>query len=166
MQRKNYLINKSFQLRYLGYVLSLLATLFLVYVMVMATLIGRMREANEKLLELGTFNERLLGSAEMRQEPTEEISGKFKELRLLVQRNTETIQAINLFSALFMLFLAFAVVMVGLVVTHRIAGPLHVLRLMLEKLRDGEELPARSLRHHDEFQDLFELVRQLARKKH
>jgi signal transduction histidine kinase len=52
----------------------------------------------------------------------------------------------------------------GLVLTHRIAGPMYRLRTELSKMLQGKEISKIQFRKDDEFQDLSQLINQLVER--
>jgi nitrogen fixation/metabolism regulation signal transduction histidine kinase len=58
-------------------------------------------------------------------------------------------------SLLFIIFEVFAIGVLGLIITHRVCGPVIVIQRHLMSMLDGKYPPARPLRHGDEFQAAF-----------
>ncbi len=63
---------------------------------------------------------------------------------------------IGTFALLFSVVAVTAMIAWGIVVTHRISGPIYVMQGYFEKLSKGEFPRRRSLRKRDEFKELFE----------
>ncbi|HEX4352796.1 MAG TPA: HAMP domain-containing protein [Polyangiales bacterium] len=59
------------------------------------------------------------------------------------------------------LFLALALAITGILVTHRLVGPAFRLKALLREVRDGHLRVEGRLRKHDELQDLFEAFQQM-----
>ena len=59
------------------------------------------------------------------------------------------------------LFLALALGMTGIVVTHRLVGPAYRLKMLLREVRDGRLVVRGRLRKGDELQDIFEAFQEM-----
>lgn len=84
---------------------------------------------------------------------------------LLLERNPELLLQVQAADRLFLGLLSFGIVVVGLVllavgllVTHRMSGPLFIARRYLLRLGKGNYPEIRELRKGDEFQDFFETL--------
>lgn len=64
--------------------------------------------------------------------------------------------------AAFWLALVALLFVVGIVATHRIVGPIHVVDRYVRRIRDGEPVEPRPLRRGDEFQTLYRHVNEMA----
>ncbi|MFH1130121.1 MAG: hypothetical protein V1754_02220, partial [Pseudomonadota bacterium] len=53
----------------------------------------------------------------------------------------------------------------GIFLTHRVAGPLYVMKRQLEKLNEGGRIDLRPIRKGDEFQDLYQLFCRVLEKR-
>ncbi len=62
----------------------------------------------------------------------------------------------------FSVALVLTLFLVGILATHRIVGPIHVVERMIEQVMAGQPITKRKLRRGDEFVDLFNQVNQLA----
>lgn len=74
---------------------------------------------------------------------------------LLQQQVMRGDQIFLLYIVVLVVVMALALAFWGLVVTHRVSGPLHVIARHLNTLADGRYPDLRPLRKHDELQDFF-----------
>jgi hypothetical protein len=58
----------------------------------------------------------------------------------------------------FVLLLTLALFSWGIIVSHRVAGPMHVIRATLERYNAEGVIPPRQLRRRDEFKEVFDLL--------
>ena len=83
------------------------------------------------------------------------------EQRLEVQREQKRIGWLVFLSVL---VFSLGVLALGIVLTHRIAGPVFRVRRLLDDMKEGRrEVPSHGLREGDELRDLFEAASDLAR---
>jgi len=83
------------------------------------------------------------------------------EQRLEVQREQKRIGWLVFLSVL---VFSLGVLALGIVLTHRIAGPVFRVRRLLDDLRDGRrQVPSHGLRDGDELRDLFDSAAELVR---
>jgi hypothetical protein len=83
------------------------------------------------------------------------------EQRLEVHREQKRIGWLVFFSVL---LFSLGVLALGIVLTHRIAGPVFRVRRLLDDLRDGRrQVPSHGLRDGDELRDLFDSAAELVR---
>jgi methyl-accepting chemotaxis protein len=74
------------------------------------------------------------------------------ESQATLQGTETTVLVLTVFMALVM---SLVLSLVGLLVTHRVAGPMRVLRAQLRRLAEGGFPRWRPLRSHDELRDIF-----------
>ncbi|MBN1962478.1 MAG: hypothetical protein JW841_16205 [Deltaproteobacteria bacterium] len=74
---------------------------------------------------------------------------------LLQQQVMRGDQIFLLYIVVLVIVMTVALAFWGLVVTHRVSGPLHVIARYLNQLADGRYPDLRPLRKHDELQDFF-----------
>jgi hypothetical protein len=74
---------------------------------------------------------------------------------LLQQQVMRGDQIFLLYIVVLVIVMTVALAFWGLVVTHRVSGPLHVIARHLNQLADGHYPDLRPLRKHDELQDFF-----------
>ena len=83
----------------------------------------------------------------------------------------DTIKQWSRTRALLFVFLAIAVILAGLislVLSHRIAGPIFRLKLLVDELAEGKDVPPIKFRNSDEFKELaesFEKLRNILKAK-
>jgi len=128
----NYLLDRSFQLKYVGMILGLS---LLISIALGVFLVDQMRE-NSRMLQLDA-----------------ELDPVFQEQ--LAQADAHQVAVLVGALLLFNLILAFGAV----VVTHRMAGPIFVFRRYLGMLAEGRIPQMRALRRGDEFGDVLEQMR-------
>jgi flagellar basal body-associated protein FliL len=58
----------------------------------------------------------------------------------------------------FVLLMGMCLFVWGIFLTHRVAGPIHVIRSLAEKLEKDGHIEPRKLRKHDEFKDVYQAV--------
>ena len=139
---KNYLINPKFQLRYIGW---LFLTGLILILWNFSVFYFYTRENYALLVELSPMTE---------------------EARLQLQRELSQISALLALSSL--AFLAVMVV-VGVAISHRAAGPLFQFKRVFSEIRDGKRQARIKLRTGDDFQEIArafnEMMDEIAPKK-
>lgn len=128
----NLLLNRRFQLKYTGMIVGL----SMVISLGLGTFLARQIHENTRMLQLESELDPLM----------EQVAA----------RDLEVIGAMVASLVAFNLLLAIG----GLVVTHRLAGPIFVFRRHLEALRDGRLPVMRALRRGDEFSELLQTLEQ------
>ncbi|MBD3296183.1 MAG: HAMP domain-containing protein [Candidatus Omnitrophica bacterium] len=75
----------------------------------------------------------------------------------------EVVKNVNMVLLLRLIFLSPLVILVGLILSHRIAGPIYRIREQLKKIRSGDHGHDIKLREKDELKDLADEVNDLSR---
>lgn len=132
----NYLLNRSFQLKYVGMILGLS---ILISFGLGSFLVEQMRE-NSRMLLLDT-----------------EMDPIFQEQ--VAQSDAESVLVLVGALLLFNLILGVG----ALIVTHRLAGPMFVFRRYLRMLGEGKIPEIRALRKGDEFEEVLQELRTTVR---
>ena len=134
---KNYLLNPTIQIRYMYYLLAILAmpmSLFLAYV----------------FLEFQKVKVHLIAGGQATD-----------QFMLMIDRlNVNIVTA----TAIVFIFLSFIMVFGFILISHRFVGPQYVINNYLKALINGEKPFNRDLRKDDEFKDTFDLLKELATK--
>jgi hypothetical protein len=178
--RKRYLVNGSYQIRH-ALKLSLLCTL-----MCGGTtwyLNQTLNEHSDTLEHLTAAEKKLddaagdvllllLNLPETNSEEQTELRRQFSrrsELRQSKQAVNQKLIAHNanvkLALALVVFVLIAFVFIWSIISSHRIAGPLYVLKQQLIAMRDGKPISERSLRKNDEFQDVYTVLMEIYEKQ-
>ena len=178
--RKRYLVNGSYQIRH-ALKLSLLCTLMCGGA---AWYLSQALNDHSGTLEHLTASEKeldeaagdvlllLLNMPETNSEEHAELRRQFSRRSKLRQSKQAANQKLIAHNANVKLTLAMAVFVLiafvfiwSIIGSHRIAGPLYVLKEQLIAMRDGKPISQRSLRKNDEFQDVYAVLMEIAEKQ-
>ena len=163
-KRRKYFVHSSSQLRYIAFSIipALVMTIYCSYYMNMT---------GDAMLRLG--NDRIFASlsaikhtlTRLEKASTKDTEDDVKRLRdILVSFEDSVLLAyqashgkwnrakVIVFSGLFCFLLGTAIL--ALLCSHRIAGPLYRIRMCINKLSEGKDIPPLRLRKHDEFKEL------------
>jgi hypothetical protein len=173
--RRNYLINSRFQLRWALFIAVLgafIATSFASF------LWSSLNDQKGLLAELMRTNENTLGATENVEvlllnmpETTAKDAAEFrvrfeKQLQSLEDSNQiranmiEENARLRPYLVAFVVFLFVSLFLLGIFVTHRIAGPMYVIKTQLATYRATGAITPRSLRRGDEFQEVYDELQQ------
>jgi len=142
--RRTYLVDRHFQLKYTALLVAcggIIMTLF-------GLAVVREVHANSELLEGKRIEESLLGAA-----------GKVPSLADFQDSLSATDHRMTLVILGTALATAIALGLIGLLVTHRIAGPVLVLSRYAQALAEGRFPRMRALRRNDELKAFFQVFR-------
>ena len=164
--RVRYLSDWRFQLRYVVYVLSVLAILSGVFLVAVTHLAGRMSHANEQLLGLGRDQVDLVHTiVEISAEEKAGADRNLQRTEQFVEENRSLLQALQWASWGFIAVVFCTACFLTILITHRIAGPMMVIRRLLRQHRAEGQVERRNLRKGDEFRDVFELLFEVLQRK-
>lgn len=176
IKRKRILVNKYYQLKasfgMAGFFTAAIGMLFVVTFSVLFWNNGSLRQAMTTQADLQKVQEEILRSIEMLsrygyrrtlvfeaqramgdlQRNTEALKESNELLRKIIRINTYLVWIQALLGAAFIC----AVFMVVLHRTHKVAGPMMLLKRYMQQIKDGEIPVIRSLREGDEFKDVFD----------
>ncbi|MFA5518562.1 MAG: hypothetical protein WDA74_04840 [Spirochaetota bacterium] len=165
--RKNYLIDKGFQLRTAFSILGIVAIISL---LIIASISAGVVYNNEKInniyeIEDSIFN--LMQAANIESNTDDEY---LKTMSLLVKRhesNLDTIDQIASYNRYLLIALVFFVLIQWIVlfimlirITHRISGPVYVMSEYFNEIIEGKIPEIRPLREKDELQDFYSLFKE------
>lgn len=142
--RRTYLVDRHFQFKYTALLVAvggIIMTLF-------GLAVVREVRANSELLEGKRIEESLMGAA-----------GKVPSLADFQDSLSSTDHRMTLVILGTALATAVALGLIGLLVTHRIAGPILVLSRYAQALSEGRFPHMRALRRNDELKGFFEVFR-------
>ncbi len=166
--RKNYLIDKGFQLRTTFSILGIVA---IVSLLIIASISAGVVYNNEKIsniyeIEDSIFN--LMQAANIESNINDEY---LKTTSLLVKRheaNLDTINQIRSYNHYLLIALVFFVLIQWIVlfmmlirITHRISGPVYVMSRYFNEIIEGNIPEIRPLREKDELQNFYSLFKEL-----
>ena len=161
--RRRFLIDYRFQLRYLAYILGMVCIVATTFLLVLSGLLDEVKEVNAALQHHSHETRTLVQSSpSLSIELREEALANALSIQTFVQSNQDTLIELELLSWTFIVLFSIVVLVFAVIHPHRIAGPIHVLRDMLQHLCDNRPLPQRLPRENDEFKELFDLVNTLA----
>jgi hypothetical protein len=134
---RNYLLNRDFQLRFSMIIVGISAVLTggLSYFVM-----HKAREAS-RVVEVRAMD------------PTDELG------RQLAEQFASNDRALLMILVIFGVLLCIALLGFGIVLTHKVAGPLFKMGLYLDRIRDGRLTPITALRKGDQLTDFFEHFR-------
>lgn len=142
--RRTYLVDRHFQLKYTVLLVAFGGTIMGLF----GAAVFREVRANSELLEGKRIEESLLGGV-----------GKMPPLGDFQDALAATDHRMMLLILGTALTVAAALGLIGVLVTHRVAGPVYVLSRYAQALADGGFPHMRALRRHDELKGLFEVFR-------
>ncbi len=170
-KRRKYLINARFQLRWTGFIAGVGGIIAALFTVLLWMSLGeqdvlltdavaadqKLRSTTEDVAIL------LLNMPETTAEEAQNLRGRFEnqaksyagsaEIKQnMLERNVRT----RIYLVFFVLLIAASLFVWGIIVTHRIAGPLYVIKAQLHAFRTKNTISPRSLRRHDEFQDVYD----------
>jgi len=170
-KRRHYFIHPSSQLRYIAFsvIPTLVMTLYCGYYMDMTGDVILRLENDRIFAKLSVIQKALPRLEKAATKDTADdvktlknILGSFENSVLLGYHESHRAwdQAkVFVFSGLFCVLLGTAIL--ALLCSHRIAGPLYRLRVCINMLSEGKDLPPIRLRKHDEFKELAESLDKL-----
>jgi len=176
-KRKKYLVRPQTQLRYIAFSVlpALLMSLFCTYTLIRQGE-GVVREANEKpLVHVYSMRQALLAldketpggstAAERSKLHHELDSVKAALEHAYIGTLTKWNQA-KRYIFLVLALVLFFVALVALVYSHRIAGPLYRIKMVIDTLSEGKNTAPIQLRRHDEFTEIAVSLERLRNRLH
>jgi MFS family permease len=131
-KRKNYLINRPFQVRLMGWMIGIALAPVSVFFLGHYYFFWQLKKLGFDI-----------------QLPPDHVYFRFIETQS---------SKLFIFFLLCALIALLAVILLGLLLSHQIAGPIHHLKEHLRKLTEGEKLPELRFRKNDFFMEIPELV--------
>jgi len=132
---KNYLLMPKIQLRYTYYLIALVVAPQAVFLLFMIV----------KMRKLGI-------EFEARNVPA--------DLFIYLE---ETMRSLGVFYSASIFFIIFFILYGTIMISHRFVGPMYVIKNYLLALKNGEPLHERELRKEDEMQEIFQLLKEIAK---
>jgi Na+/melibiose symporter-like transporter len=180
-QRKQYLIDKKFQLKHTFSIIGIVGVITLLITIFMAVNIyvnsSDMKKNNEQIENLLDIEDnivhymtsRTLGSEdEVYKEPLKRIAQQHSTnmitLQEIMKTNTKIVTHNNwlLIVIIVVIFIGSGLLYFQLIrKTHQISGPIYVISRYMRQLIDGEHPTFRDLRDNDELKDFYILFKEL-----
>lgn len=166
-KRKKYLLDRHFQL---GTAFSILGTILLAGVVVIATIGINMAVNNKRLSNIVVIHTNIVDTLLTHaQDPHGGMNADvMKNATLLNSQNAKTIERIVFRNNLMLLSLIIFMLLLGIVIftlvirmTHRISGPVHVMSGYMRDILQDRRPELRPLRKGDELQDFYALFREV-----
>jgi hypothetical protein len=172
-RRRNYLINRRFQLRWAlrialaGGLTAGCLSIFLWLVWeqqtaALQTVVAANQEVYKSALDVGVLLLNLPDTtddeARLINEQLENTKRGYERARTRLESQTTYRYAIPIGLVAFVLLLTLVLFGWGILVSHRVAGPMYVIGLTLEKYHVEGTIQPRSLRRKDEFKEVYDLL--------
>ena len=172
-KRRKYLIHPRFQLRWtititlVGVIsAAVFATLFWLSIDRQNNLLEQAIETHNQLRDQSQDTLVLLMNMEDRTHEERqkyekrfyELASKFDKSKEAKQEAIEKNKHSRYYIIAFVVLMGMCLFVWGIFLTHRVAGPLHVIRILAEKLEKDGYIQPRKLRKRDEFKDVYQAV--------
>lgn len=172
-KRRKYLIHPGFQIKWtliitLVGVLSaaLFAAMFWLSINRQNTLLEQAIEAHNKLRDqsqevlvlLMNMPDRTHEERQKYEKRFYELAAKFDNSKEAKFHAIEKNKHSRYYIIAFVLLMGMCLFVWGIFLTHRVAGPIHVIRSLAEKLEKEGHIQPRELRKRDEFKDVYQSV--------
>ncbi len=165
--RKQYIIDRSFQLRYTFTIIGVVSfiTALIVGIIAFSVVLN-----NERIRNIYEIEASIMDFFSMQAESIEDSTYQkaFEANRTNHNRNMEQLKDIitrnrYLLIALMIIVLAQGVLLYGLLIrqSHRISGPIYVMSNQIRDILSGKSPSMRPLREKDELKDFYDLLGQL-----
>lgn len=150
---KNYLIDKRFQLKYTGFIVGMALFICTILGAFLVNTSSNVVEESKKVSQVATKN--ITDDAAYADNP--ELLKSFKDAadeqdRMMVARQRYMLASILGGLTLLVLFIG----VLGIYFTHKVAGPIYKMKLLLRQVGQGKLNFRGGLRKGDELQDFFE----------
>lgn len=175
-KRKQYIIDRKFQLRAAFSVIGVTAAISLI---IIAAIASSIVYNNEKINNIYEIENNIF---QLMQDTTTNCSdnGNFGNMTQMLTKNHElnlyNINKITYYNRMLLVSLVICVVLQGIIlfvmiikITHRISGPIYVMSGYMKDIIDGKLPTPRNLREKDGFREFYELFRDMVeviKKKH
>jgi flagellar basal body-associated protein FliL len=172
-KRRKYLINPQFQIKW-TFIITLVgvisaavfATLFWLSINRQNALLEQAIESHNQLRDQSQDTLVLLMNMEDRTHTERqkyekrfyELASKFDKSKEAKQEAIEKNKHSRYYVIAFVLLMGMCLFVWGIFLTHRVAGPLYVIRNLAEKLEKDGYIQPRKLRKRDEFKDVYQAV--------
>lgn len=172
-KRRKYLIHPKFQLKW-TFIITLVgvlsAAVFAAFLWLSIdrqnTLLEQAIESHNKLRDQSQETLVLLMNMEDRtheerqkyEQRFYQMASQFDESKEAKQDAIEKNKHSRYYIVAFVLLIGMCLFVWGIFLTHRVAGPLYVIRSLAEKLEQDGHIQPRKLRKRDEFQDVYSAV--------
>lgn len=170
-KRRHYFIHPSSQLRYIAFsvIPALVMTLYCGYYMNMTGDVILRLENDRVFAKLSAIRKTL---PHLEKAVTKDTADDVKKLKNILGSFEDTIllgyqeshrkwNRAKVFVFLGLICLLLGTAILALLCSHRIAGPLYRIRLYINMLSEGKDLPPIKLRQHDEFKEVAESLDKL-----
>ena len=175
VKRKKYIINKKFQIKW-TLIISLIGTLCAG--LFAAGAWYSIHQQNELIVSAITTDDKLrhesqevmiqlLNMPDRTEKEKESYERQFYELKADFEKSKEDKKAAvaanqraRYIMIAFVLIIGIFLFLWGIVLTHRVAGPLYVIQSTLKRLAETGDLDTRPLREKDEFKDIYNNIRE------
>jgi methyl-accepting chemotaxis protein len=150
---KNYLIDKRFQLKYTGFIVGMALVISIILGAFLVSTSSSVVEESKKVSQVATKN--ITDDPAYADNP--ELLKSFKDAadeqdRTMVARQRNMLVSILGGLTLLVLFIG----LLGIYFTHKVAGPIYKMKLLLRQVGQGKLNFRGGLRKGDELQDFFE----------
>ena len=165
MKRRKYLINSRYQIGY-SLLLSLSsAVIAAILGMILVSEAEQNSESLQKVLELEQERTSLmLLLPDLTEEHKKQLVKNDQALENDLENPIQFRSTVKYYMFFFTLIIGITLFMLGVYVTHRVAGPVFVIQRYLKQILKNERPKLRVLRKKDHFQDLFLIFSQVVDK--
>jgi H+/Cl- antiporter ClcA len=172
-KRRKYLINPQFQIKWTSIITlvgvisaAVFATLFWLAINRQNDLLQQAIESHNQLRDqsqdtlvlLMNMEDRTHAERQKYEKRFYELASKFDKSKEAKQEAIEKNKHSRYYIIAFVVLMGMCLFVWGIFLTHRVAGPLHVIRILAEKLEKDGYIQPRKLRKRDEFKDVYQAV--------
>ncbi len=158
--RRKYLIYRGFQIKYSALIAFLC---FLICLAFSSVIFGAIKQngdlIHQNLLAKKDLIEVLMAATDIPSPRREVMEKEYMMIDKKLKNTNYVIQTTAMHLLIFSFAISIFVFGFGILITHRMAGPVFVMKRVLNDLIEGKESSLRPLRKSDEFKDLYDLLK-------